>query len=128
MKVFVSTKETQGQRENDFCFVPEGEIVTYPVMTCTNERADDRCGCNRSMCGILAHGATTTMKVADLEGNVLTLRRIIRASLVNAGWPVDDSDASSIASELLSEAQQFPTGTVVEYRDGKFAARNVVTA
>jgi hypothetical protein len=31
LEVFVSTKETQGQRDNDFCFVPEGELLRCVV-------------------------------------------------------------------------------------------------
>ena len=27
MKILISTQETQGYRDNDFCFVPEGEII-----------------------------------------------------------------------------------------------------
>jgi len=66
--IFVATRQTQGQRDNDFCFVPEGEIVTFPVFTCTGEEADGACGCRRSLCGVHSSTGTTTVKVALLEG------------------------------------------------------------
>jgi hypothetical protein len=36
MRILVSTKKTQGQRKNDFCWVPEGEIVRFG-MECGGE-------------------------------------------------------------------------------------------
>ena len=49
MKVLVATRNTQGQRGNDFCFVPEGEIVAFPAAECTGEKIDGSCGCRRSV-------------------------------------------------------------------------------
>jgi hypothetical protein len=53
MKLLVSTTETQGQRKNDFCFVPEGEILVF-AFECDRDRGnpDGPCGCARSMSGV----------------------------------------------------------------------------
>src|SRR6266852_3853032 len=86
IQIFVATTETQGQRENDFYFVPEGEIVTLPVMTCTNEHVDGPCGCKRSMSGINTQKATTTMKISTFDGNLFELDRMIAEAMRKAGW------------------------------------------
>jgi len=131
LKVFVSTQETQGQRTNDFNFVPEGELVTFPTMVCSNEHADDDCGCARSMQGILTHKATTTMKVTEYDGDVSTLVDLIQKSLKESGWigsvyeqhGLINVNPQNIAKRLLKAAAPYSLGAVVEYRDGQFVER-----
>ena len=50
MKLLVATTKTQGQRKNDFCWVPEDEIVQF-AFVCDGEKIDGSCGCRRSMSG-----------------------------------------------------------------------------
>lgn len=119
--IFVATRQTQGQRDNDFCFVPEGEIVTFPVFTCDSEAADGACGCRRSLCGVRSSTGTTTMKVALLEGGRAELEQAIRFSLRSGGWP--QAGIEKIVAKIITAASQFPVGTVVEWRDDTFAAR-----
>ncbi len=134
LKVFVSTNETQGQRTNDFNFVPEGELVILPSMTCTDEQADDDCGCARSMQGILTHKATTTMKVVEHDGDVSTLVNLIQTSLKESGWigsmyeqhNLIDTNPQNIAECLLKAATPFKVGAIVEYRDRKFKERQPI--
>jgi hypothetical protein len=128
IKIFVSTEETQGQRENDFCFVPEGEIVDFVSMTCSNGTTDDNCGCKRAMSGIECHKATTTMKVTEFDGSIEDLGKLIKKSQQDGGWLQEPwqrllEGGISHASEITRQASEFPVGAVVEYRDGDFAAR-----
>jgi len=119
--LFVATRQTQGQRSNDFCYVPEGEIVTFPVFTCDGEEADGACGCRRSLCGVRSSTGTTTMKVALLNGGRPALEQAIRSSLRNGGWP--QIGIEKTVAKIITAASQFPIGTVVEWRDGTFTAR-----
>ena len=126
LKIFVSTQETQGQRSNDFCFVPEGEIVIPPVITCTGETADGHCGCKRCMCGVSSHKSTTTMKVAEFTGGIFLFEQKVRASLDKSGWLTRGSDPTEeIVEDIIAAAEKLPIGAVVEYRDGVFTKRLV---
>ena len=75
-KILVSTKDTQGQRSNDFCYVPEGEPVRFGIICDRDKgRPDGGCGCARSLIGIYCGKGTTTFKVALSE---LTRAQIIK--------------------------------------------------
>ena len=67
LKVLVSTTQTQGKVEGDFCFVPEGEIVGRYGVICDAEREDGKggCGCGRSFGGFMTLKATTTAMVVE---------------------------------------------------------------
>ena len=130
LKVFVSTNETQGQRTNDFNFVPEGELLMFGMMTCSNEQADDSCGRTRSMSGTLTHLATTTMKVVEYNGEESLADRIL-TSLKESGWigsmyeqaGLVSVNPYAIAKRILKAAAPFKVGAIVEYRDGQFTER-----
>lgn len=66
MKVLVATRKTQGQRDNDFFWCEEGELV-YPGGECDSDRGnpDGACGCVRGFSGIKTKKATTTALVVD---------------------------------------------------------------
>lgn len=123
MKVIVSTKETQGQRKNDFCWVPEGEPVTFS-MECDGEDVDGSCGCRRALGGMRSDRATTTMKVVEIDITRDEFRAAIRDSLVGSGWiKKDEADAPEHAKwidgdtdELLRLAACFDAGDVIEKR------------
>ena len=51
MKVLVGTKETQGQRSNDFSWAEDGELVMFGS-ECDREDVDGTCGCRRAMSGL----------------------------------------------------------------------------
>ena len=57
MRVLVATKKTQKQRENDFSFVPENELL-YFGSQCSGEKVDGSCGCKRSLVGVKCLMAT----------------------------------------------------------------------
>lgn len=115
LKVLVSTRETQGQRANDFCFVDEDEVVvTGPV--CGGETPDGGCGCARSFEGIRESTGTTTFKVA--------FRPTTRDALINAladrkrrgGLPASREWCAEIVDDMLRIAAAFPAETILERR------------
>ena len=63
MNVLVSTCETQGKRPNDFCYVPDGELL-YFSMECDSDQdnIDGRCGCRCTLTGMKTLTSTTTEK------------------------------------------------------------------
>lgn len=137
LKVLVGTKETQGQRKNDFCFVPEGELV-IPPMECDRDREniDGTCGCRRSMAGIAVRTCTTTFKVAEVamtEDDYLW--RLIESEN-KSGWLGHPSEGQrfvncvlstiTLGKELLRTAATWPVGTVLEKRGDRILARRSV--
>ncbi len=128
MKVLVATSETQKQRANDFCNVPEGEFVRFGS-ECDGGSVDDHCGCHRALCGMECHLSTTTMKVVDRTD--LTPERFedaVLASLVAGGWGKADDPrtrdwARQEAEELLRLAAFFRVDTIVERRGKKYQER-----
>ncbi len=115
MNVLVATRQTQGGRRNDFCFVPEDELVVFGS-ECDREPIDGDCGCRRSMSGIVSCKATTTMKVADLKMGVDEYAATIHASRWAKGWRMSRADCRVLAEELMLTARPFRTGAVVERR------------
>jgi len=127
MKVLVVTKETQKQRENDFSWTDEGELVTF-ASECDGEAVDGVCGCRRAMSGLTSHKATTTMKVVEQNITANDLEIALRASYIQAGWgtgKVTVEMAKEDAQELIRLAAAFPIGTVIEKRGSKFKTRIV---
>src|SRR5947209_1126911 len=69
MKLLTATREGQGDRDGDFCFAVEGELVILGGM-CATDRADPvngQCGCGRAFAGLASRRATTTASVRDLD-------------------------------------------------------------
>lgn len=128
MKVLVSTKKTHGQRENDFCFVPEGELV-YFGSECTNEKTDGRCGCKRSLVGVKCLKGTTTLMVVNMDATEDDLAEAIHRSWVKGGWSESLRDgrargrAKRMAKKLVAVASRFRAGSVLERRLGLFQRR-----
>lgn len=130
MKILVSTKETQGRRDNDFSFTTPNEwlYLGIPCREATGH-VDDDCGCRRSLVGMDTHLSTTTMRVVDVDANEEHfLERLIEA-LDDAGWTELFGTAKAriraetLCSTLLGAAARFDDGAVLEYRDGEFVVR-----
>lgn len=115
MKVLVATRETQGQRSNDFAFCNDGELVVI-TGPCDRDAGnpDGICGCARSFFGINSHRATTTAKVVDVDLSEDDYFDAVRTSLEERGWSIDD--AEDLADWLLCLADSFPVGAIVEHR------------
>lgn len=122
MKFLVATKETQGQRPNDFSWTEENEPLIFGT-ECSHEEIDGPCGCMRSMVGATTSKATTTMKVAEVQPEIIG--KISEHYKEN--WRKDPISAMGLAIEMLFEvheiATHFEIGQVLERRGGSFYVR-----
>ena len=129
MKVLVATNETQGQRENDFCFVPEGELLRVSGSECSGEEVDGHCGCRRSFVGTESQTGCTTAKVLDFPYTVAEIREAVHKNLKEGGWLAGGTDEANnewveeATQEIIRTAERFEVGTVVERRGDIFQAR-----
>jgi hypothetical protein len=127
LKVLVATKQTQGQRKNDFCHVPEEELVRFGF-ACDRDADDPNgsCGCNRSLIGFDCQKATTTFRIMSIA---MTKERYIAEYLLSLGKVWDTLGSNLIAdliddtNRLLKVADYHREGAVLEYRAGEFALR-----
>ena len=132
MKVLVCTRETQGQRKNDFCHVPEGELLKVGGSECDREDVDGACGCRRSFVGMMSNFATTTAKVIDIpKGTKARLRKLVRGNLSIGGWlslggkEENNEWISGEVDDIIHVASHFLTGTVVERRGNNVRERDM---
>jgi len=122
MKVLVATRDGQGLRRNDFCFVPDGELVRFGFV-CDGEELDGSCGCLRSLCGFDCLKSTTTFKVADLPLSEDEYFDKLVASFRSSGWIKGEPSeqwkaiARQDCDRLLKIAMLFNIGTVLEKRE-----------
>jgi hypothetical protein len=116
VKLLVATNRTQGLRANDFSFCVEGELVNPFLPTCGSDLADPDggCGCGRSFAGLNSQRATTTAEIREVDFTEADVLEAVRASLEQSGW--GSEHAPEVAQELISVADHFPVGTVVERR------------
>ena len=131
MNIFVSTKETQGRRKNDFCFVPDNEPVLFGS-ACACESVDGKCGCKRSLVGAYCHIATTTFKVVNTPMSERDYVERMLQSSRDAGWPIDENkELYSIVyediQEILKMADYFKEGDILERRGNKIKTRQRVS-
>jgi hypothetical protein len=125
MKVLTATSQTQGWRDDDFCWAVEGELVLFPPIECGHGFIDDHCGCRRSMAGLTSRLSTTTIKVADRgEIDPHTYFTLISDGLADLGYVTKElrEDPEVIEwlhetnAELMCMADAFSTETVLERR------------
>lgn len=130
MKVFVSTKETQGQRKSDFCWTTDGELVIFGMVCDKDKRAqtaDGGCGCGRSLVGMTSQKATTTFKVVDMDISHQDFREAYCNHLRDGGWPVPALKVyAKEVDDFLAIANSFPVGAIVELRKGNYGMRRTV--
>jgi hypothetical protein len=121
MKIIVATKETQGQRNDDFSFTDEGEVVI--VSDCDN--LHQGCGCERSMVGVRSGVGTTTMMVVEAEmTREQFIEQIRTANGDYDGIDLGDAIYTAEADRLLELAAEFPAGTVIERNGDDFQQRD----
>jgi Leucine-rich repeat (LRR) protein len=142
MKLFVSTKKTQGFRDSDFSYVPEDQIVMfgsecdYPddfendESINKDEYIDGCCGCHRSMMGILNNKSTTTMKVKDVDISRNELFDLIHQTYKRAGLIGTDMNQTDIKDSIMNDidmlikaVETFNDSDIVERRGDKFQIR-----
>ncbi len=125
MKILTATSRGQGQREGDYHWCIEGEIVWLATVCATDGTdPDGPCGCARGFAGLNSHRATTTALVRDLP--------MSRTDVINAlsGYYESSGYSSIPAAELEFEVDEFldiastwPVGTVIERRVWEFGPR-----
>jgi hypothetical protein len=97
LKVFVSTRSTQGDQPGDFCYAPTNELVGRYSMVCDSERSDGSgCGCGRSFSGFVTDKGTTTAMVVERDLTELAWRSQLFEALHSTGW-ADAMDADDLA-------------------------------
>lgn len=127
MKILVATRETQGRRASDFCFVDEGEPVTF-AGECDTDRddIDGGCGCRRAMTGLQGRTGTTTFKVAEKDMDSSQFFELLCESYIKAGYGSRES-VETYAKDDFEEIQQivgnFREGAVLEKRGDIVQAR-----
>jgi hypothetical protein len=130
MKVLTATNQTQGRRDNDFCWAVQDELVLFPPLECGRGSTDDGCGCRRSLAGLASHRATTTIKVADrAELDPDTYFMLIADSLRDQGYVPEEFMADpevnewlrDITDELIHIAD--PVAAVLERRGDSISMR-----
>lgn len=134
MKFLVATKEAQGRRKSDFFWCKEEEPVHFSF-ECDSDKdnIDGRCGCRRSMSGLLSHKATTTMKVVNVNISKVKLEKLLRDNLFEGGWLENKNTAKTkirIKNEiddLIRIANIFPIGAIIEKRGNRFQLRRVAS-
>lgn len=114
MKYLVATRETQGERANDFFFCLEGEPVHFGVICDGDSGADSSCGCSRSMIGLSSRKATTTVRVTDVDEMSELAYRSMMIPIIGP----------SATDDLMFVARSHEVGDVLEYRDSEFSCRN----
>lgn len=132
MKLLVSTAETQGRRNNDFCFLPEGELVTYSVIECSGEKPDGACGCKRSMSGLVSRKGTTTLRVIEVSITQKQFAERVYHSMKAGGWVslMGEKNARKFAklstSILVQAIKKIPVGSTLERRGDRFQPRTSI--
>ena len=118
IKCMICTKETQGQRESDFCLATDGEIVRYGNLCCSDLKLDSGCGCARSLIGVDSGKGTTTMKIVELDMTKEEYLEKIKDSIKLTDDDASEETALLDAMEVLYASEQFGEGFIIEYRGG----------
>jgi hypothetical protein len=133
VKVLVATKKTQGQRDNDFFWTEEGEIV-YPGFVCgTDERygPDGGCGCGRAVAGINSHRSTTTFEVVEMAISEDEYHARLADSFIAGGWGKDREGVAGLVKSAITEVdeilEEFEVGAILERRLHDFVERTVAS-
>ena len=119
MQIFVATRRTQGDVEHDRWGAVEGELVTFPLGTESDEHGD------REMVGVASRRPTTTFEVIELEHlDPDTYGELLIDGWRRAGVPVDEDEpvrsvADALVTELARLADELPVGTVLG-REGQW--------
>jgi hypothetical protein len=104
MKILLASSVTQGQCANDFCYVPDGEMVTIetPCAKDTDSNGqplpDGVCGCARSFTGIFSGKGTTSALVVDVDAG---FEALMNACYSQSIWTGEEFAAHVEAMEAL---------------------------
>jgi len=124
MKLLTATRDRQGERDGDFCYAIEGELVLLGVVCAADEAdPDGGCGCGRAFSGMSSMRATTTALVRDLDVSMDDVRLAVEGYYVSAGMGPDVIGGPEFADfvaetvdEMADIAQAVPVGAVLGRR------------
>ena len=124
MKLLTATRERQGERDGDFCFAVEGELVLLGYVCATDQAdPDGGCGCGRAFSGMSSMRATTTALVRNLDLSVDDVRLAVEGYYVAAGMGPDLLSRQEFAElvaatvdDMVDVASGLPDGAVVGRR------------
>ena len=124
MKLLTATCERQGERDGDFCFAVEGELVLLGYVCATDQAdPDGGCGCGRAFSGMSSLKATTTALVRDLDLSAEDVRLAVEGYYVAAGMGPDVLGRQEFAElvaatvdDMVDVASGLPDGAVVGRR------------
>ncbi len=126
MKILVATKEIQGQRENDFFWTKENEILMDSFECERDEAEDGSCGCRRSLVGVETKRATTTFKVTESDLNKSEIIKLFSKSFEEAFPSVNLSqEAEDSANYILEIAEKFEVEEILEKRGRVIQKREI---
>lgn len=136
MKVLTATTLTNGERDNDFDWCTQGELVMFGFICGRDWRdPDNGCGCGRAFAGLHSHRSTTTALVEERKLSPTDLALAVRTSLEDGGWiteSVPEDDAQEVIDEAIGMiklvAEYFPSGTVIGTRLGQVFDRGQANA
>lgn len=117
MRLLTATARGQGERDNDFNWCIEGELVIPPMTVCRADAndPDGGCGCGRGFGGLSSHRATTTALLREIVGiDRHDYVMAIQASLEAQGWGRHGADL--IVDEMLALTAALPLDAVIERR------------
>ena len=125
VNVLISTTQSQGDRPDDFCWVPEGELVGRYGMVCDSERPGmPGCGCGRAFGGFTSHRSTTSAMVVASDLTEAQWRARLHQTLLDTGWaeamPADD------LAGFIDELASFDLGAAAKLRPGSIVGRLAV--
>lgn len=115
MYVLAATRETQGDRDDDYAWTVDGELVFVPTIECRNPA----CGCAWGFAGVTSHRATTTAVVTERpELDSESYRRALFDAMCDQGYDVaGEDDVADAVDQLVDTVQLLGSlsgaGTVV---------------
>ena len=127
MKLLAATRQTQGDRSNDFAWVPDGEYLVMGFV-CDTDRGDPDggCGCGRAFEGLTSLKSITTAQVIEAPISHDEFVSAIIESMTRAGWNgMDDFHriCEERADEIEALVEELPVGTIVGRRIDELVVR-----
>lgn len=103
MYVLAATQETQGDRDDDYVWTVDGELVFVPTVECRSPG----CGCAWGFAGVTSHRATTTAVVTERpELDPETYRRTLFDAMCDQGYDfAGDDDVAEAVDQLVDTVQ-----------------------
>ena len=132
MKLLTATRERQGERDGDFSYAIDGELVLLGLVCAADEAdPDGGCGCGRAFSGMSSMQATTTALVRDLDVSMDVVRLAVEGYYVSAGMGPDvigGADFADFVTETVAEmaevAEAVPVGAVLGRRLDRLVVRS----